>query len=406
MKTDIYNRPDTLVKRITVLLLLILAIFVLTGCGSEAGKIYDRAVEYFEAGQYDEANIEFMRAIELDPEEEEYHIGYGMSLICVADYEKAREEFLGVIKDSDKKAAKKINKQAYRGIALSYYESGAYDQAKAYFNLALNTDVLSELDNDLIAYQANCEMFLNNYDGAAKEYTKLLDNTKGMSKEEIASYYLGRANAYALLEKYDEAIEDYKEVIDKDKKCYSAYLGEYFALLNTGNTEAAGQVLDEALEIKVKSTEDKYYNAVFLFYKGEYDTASKLLDECVDEGYTKARFYIGRIYQEKGDYQAAIDMYQAYIGEYPTERNADFCNQLAGCYMAIDEYDKAIELLEEGCVSAGGTMKKQIMFNRVIAYEKTGKYKKAKTLAEEYLETYDDSEMIKEYEFIKTRYRK
>ena len=75
MKTDIYNGPDTLVKRITVFLLLILAIFVLTGCGSEAGKIYDRAVEYFEAGQYDEANIEFMRAIS-------YRIRYVAHMCC------------------------------------------------------------------------------------------------------------------------------------------------------------------------------------------------------------------------------------------------------------------------------------------------------------------------------------
>ena len=54
---------------------------------------------------------------------------------------------------------------------------------------------------------------------------------------------------------------------------------------------------------------------------------------------------------------------------------------------------------------AGGSMLKEVLKNRIIIYERLGKYKKAKQFAEEYIETYDDMDMLSEYEYIKTRYR-
>lgn len=53
---------------------------------------------------------------------------------------------------------------------------------------------------------------------------------------------------------------------------------------------------------------------------------------------------------------------------------------------------------------AQGTVGQRILFNEVIIYEKLGNYKNAYELAAAYLEKYQDEDMEKEYEYIKTRY--
>ena len=54
---------------------------------------------------------------------------------------------------------------------------------------------------------------------------------------------------------------------------------------------------------------------------------------------------------------------------------------------------------------SAGNVRQQILYNEIIAYERLGNYKEAKTKASEYLEEYTDEAMQKEYEFIKTRSR-
>ncbi len=70
-------------------------------------------------------------------------------------------------------------KKAYRGIALSYYAEGTYDQAKAYLELALKNKELSSLNRDLNAYLAECEMYLGDYEKSLKTWNALIDDLGG-----------------------------------------------------------------------------------------------------------------------------------------------------------------------------------------------------------------------------------
>ncbi|MDE6635328.1 MAG: tetratricopeptide repeat protein [Lachnospiraceae bacterium] len=379
---------------------------LLCACGGAADELYEKSVTLYEQGSYEEARNVIMEAIKSNPDKAEYYICYGMTLVSLEDYEGAREQFLSVIRDNNSKIARENNKRAYRGIALTYYESGVYDQAKSYFDLALSTEALDEMDNDLKAYKADCDMYLGNYDNSVKMFTDLIENGKGLSDEELTGYYMSRAGAYMIPGNYMAAIEDYKNAIAKDKYCYPAYIGGYIALVNTHDTNAADEMLDKGLELECRNTEDEYYNAILNFYKGNNSDAMQTLVSCRDEGMKEAGYYIGMINQREGKYEEAIECYESYVADVPSGRSAQYCNQLAGCYMELKDYDTAKTLLDEGAEIAVGNIKQELLKNRIIAYEKLGKYKKAKQYAEEYISLYDDSDMLAEYEYIKTRYRK
>lgn len=377
----------------------------LSACGGGSDKLYKESVKLYEEGSYEEAEKSIIKAIESNSDNPDYYVCYGMILVSLGDYEGAREQFFNVITDKNSKYATENNKKAYRGIALSYYESGVYDQAKAYFELALDTDVLTDMDNDLTSYRADCEMYLGNYDSAVKLFTGLIDNKKGLGKEDIKGIYISRGNAYMILGNYMAASEDYGRAIEIDKYCYTAYIGKYLALTGTHDTDAAVAVLDEAIMLECRDSEDEYYNAILKYYKGDYEEAMDTFVKCNEDGIKEAVYYIGMICQNEGRYSEALENYTAYITEVPSGRNAEFCNQVAGCYVELEDYESAKTWIDEGVNKAGGSMLKELLKNRIVIYERLGKFKKAKQYAEEYIEAYDDMDMLSEYEYIKTRYR-
>lgn len=382
------------------------AAMLFAACGGAADELYEKSVSLYEQGSYGEARDVITEAIKSNPDKAEYYICYGMTLIGLADYEGAREQFMSVIRDNGSKITKENNKRAYRGIALTYYESGDYEQAKSYFDLALGTESLADIDNDLKAYKADCDMFLGNYEDAVKLFTDLIENGKDMDDDVLVGCYVGRAGAYMIPGNYMAAIADYNSAIAISEYCYPAYVGGYLALINTHDTNSANEMLDKGLALACRNSEDEYYNAVLNFYKGNDSDALKTLSECLDNGVMEADFYIGMINQRQGKYEDAVKCYENYADNVPSGRSAEFCNQLAGCYMELGDYENAKKLFDEGIVIAGGNMKQTLMKNRIALYEKLGKYKKAKKYAEEYLSLYEDSEMHAEYEFIMTRYRK
>ena len=91
----------------------------LTACGNDGSKEYKQAVECFKQGSYEEAKDLMSRAISASPGNSEYELGYALTLVELGAYDEAKEHFLSLMKESDNKSVLKVNKQAYRGIALS-----------------------------------------------------------------------------------------------------------------------------------------------------------------------------------------------------------------------------------------------------------------------------------------------
>ena len=390
-----------IIKKNTAIVMAGVCILSAVGCGSGAGKKYDAGMEQFEAGKYEDACSSFSEAVAINPDKAEYYIAYGMALIGMAQYEEARTQFQNVVRNTDNKIVRENNKRAYRGIALTYYNEGNYGQAKGYLELALKTEELEELNQDLMAYMANCELLLNDYERAMGYWNKLIGQDAG--KAEMSEYYLGRAKTQNVSGNYSGAIQDYQSAIENNSDNYQAYLGLYLTLTSTMDESGAEEVLEQARKKAENDDDNIIYAAIFDYYAGDYKNAAEYFEEAKKQGNRDAVYYEGRISQDEGRYEDAMKLYDSYLEAKPMGSNAELCNQYAGCLMELKRYDEALEWLKKGVAMAAGGVRQQLMFNQVVAYERTGDFKSAKEVAAEYLKSYTDENMQKEFAFIKTR---
>lgn len=379
---------------------LIAFVICLSGCFGKADKLYKDGKAMYEEGRYDESIACFQKAIEESPDKAEYHIAYATALSAIGKYDEAREKFIEVIRDTDNKIVRENNKKAYLGIAMSYFQGGVYDQAKAYFEIALKNKELHSLDNDAKAYIAECEMYMADYEEALKYWNEIIEDDSKNTR-----YFLGRAKVNTALLYTDEAKKDYQSAIDTDRHCYAAYIGLYLMLSESGSSEEASKILDTALELSEKDEDNIFYTSVFRYYKKDTDAALEGFNTALENGNNEALYYIGRINQDNGDIEEAVSDYEKYSETCPGSTGADFCNQYAGCLCELGRYEEAKDWIEKGVAGAAGSVRKKLMFNEIVIYEKLGDYKEAARCANEYLETYKDENMEQEYEYIKTRYR-
>ncbi len=393
-------------KLYNVLKTFIICIFIclFVGCGGKADSYYEEGINLYSQGEYDRATESFEKAIAANPDKAEYYIDYGITLVSMGRYEEARTKIQSIMRDTDSKIVRENNKKAYRGIALSYYSSGEYDQAKAYFELALGIKELESYNKDINAYLAECLMHLQEYDESLKLWDSIIE------ENDEAEYYLGRASLHSLMGNTDLAISDYNSCISADKHLYGAYLALYNTQLDAGDTESAKQTITDALElIKDKQSEESFDYYIFNYYyiKNTQESGTDSLTDgfasFYDSGELTAGYYLGRIAEDAGDYDKAYEYYSKYASECPGDIGADFCNQYAECLTQLEKYEEALEWITKGCNMAGGTAKKKLLFNEVIIYEKLGEYDTAGEKAVVYMESYDDELMAREYEFIKTR---
>ena len=72
--------------------------------------------------------------------------------------------------------------------------------------------------------------------------------------------------------------------------------------------------------------------------------------------------------------------------------------------MKQEKYDEALEAFEAGLAVGGSDYLQELQYNRIVANEYLGNFSQAKSLMEEYLQTYpDDAKAKREYEFLQTR---
>lgn len=395
------SRMIVIIKKNIAAAMAGICLLLLTGCSSDAGKSYNAGMEQFEAGEYEAACTSFSEAIAVNPDKAEYYLAYGMALIGMAQYEEARTQFQYVVRDTNNKIVRENNKRAYRGIALSFYNEGNYEQAKGYLELALKTEELEELNLDLMAYMANCELLLNNYDRSMSYWNKLIEEKPG--KKMLSEYYLGRAKTQNVSGNDSGAIQDYQSAIKNNSDNYQAYLGLYLTLTATLDEAGAKEILEEAREKAEKDSDNILYAVIFDYYSEDYEKALEYIDKAKEQGILEAVYYEGRICQDKGEYDNAMKLYDSFIESKPMGVNAEVCNQYAGCLMESGKYDEAIEWLNKGAAMAAGSVRQQLMFNQVVAYENIGDFESAKNIATEYLKAYTDENMQREFSFIKTR---
>ena len=187
----------------------------------------------------------------------------------------------------------------------------AFDDALAF---AKKKGILSD---DVFLGQANLYTATKDYKKALKAYTDLITNFPKSNR--LAESLLGKANILYKLNRYDEAIAVYQQIIDTfaqdathEDVFEKAYFGMAWSYLKYGKTDIAVQKF-EAIKEKTKNTTVKI----------------------------SALTQIGDAYQDAGNYEKAVEMYDQILQTYPDSFYTDYV-----------QYRQGIALLKMGKLSA------------------------------------------------------
>lgn len=381
-------------------LFLLLIVIVLSGCSTKsASYYYKEGIEAFNDSDYLKAEENFIKAIEKNEYRAEYYIDYGMTLIMLEDYNQALSMFDRAILDKDNEIVRKNNKLAMRGKGILYYKSYDYINALEQFDKALGISELSELNLDILYYKASSEEKLGLYEKALESYTKILGE-----EDKDANTYSKRGNINTKLKRYEEALLDYDKAIMLDSENYDYYFGKYFLLLESGDSQGANKVLEDAANLKMETVEDEYNLGKIYYYQEKYDMAEIQLSEAFRNGFTSAYYYLGSICEKQGDYEAAVYNYRMYLEDSNNEKSAALFNQMGLSYMKLEKYTDALEAIQNGLKLNDIALDQSLRRNEIICLEHLARYDEAYKLARDYTSDYpNDEEAKRELTYIKSR---
>jgi tetratricopeptide (TPR) repeat protein len=382
-------------KRLLLTGIFLILTVTITGCGM-AGADYREGKRNFIDGEYEKAAGNFQTAIAKNPDRADYYIDYGMSLIALGRCGEALAQFDLAYMDKDLPIVKKNNKRVLRGKGIAYYRMLQYEKAVEEFKPALEMNVLSELDMDILYYMAAALKTTGAYEEAIKTYTDILS-----IDDDNALAYAERAGCYKWMGDYEKSLADYESAISLEPDNYEYYFGKYYLLAENGNEAAA--VLAQAEEIEASAPEDKYNLAKLHLFQGKYDAALSELNGSYAEGFKESYYYIGELYRMQKDYEKAIYYYKNYITDGQIT-SSNVYNQLAVCLIKTGGYEEALDYLEQGMeYNNAGTMR-YFKKNEIIAYEKLGRFQDANQKIGEYLDSYpEDAQALREAGFIEAR---
>lgn len=384
--------------------IIICIMMILSGCNKSAKSYYKDGISNYEKENYEQAKINFEKAIELNSEKAEYYINYGITLIKLGQYGDAVSQLKKSISDKDNKIVRENNKRAYRAIGISYYKNGNYKKAISNFDKALDIDELDYLNEDIMCYKADASMTIGDNEEALKIFTKMIEKN---DKSEAAIYYIKRGNIYMLRQEYDLALSDYENAISKNSKNYDYYISKYNALIANNKKQEALNSLNEAITLAVKSSASNLTLGKLYYYSGDITSATNFLNKSIDEKNYDAYYYLGLIAEDNKEIDLALQYYNVYFDNTKEQISDAAYSHFASCLIEQGEYELAFECIENALKLNDSTSSQSLKYNEIAIYERLGDFDTAYEKIIDYVNIYGTNKDInKEIEFLETRINK
>ena len=293
----------------------------------------ERAQIYYEQEQYELANKDYERLIELDKGGVMGYMGIGRNAVAQEKYDEAIEQFGYVVKmHSDYSSG-----YSYR--AAAYVKKGEYSKAADDIVKAL------EIDGDDKAFY-----LLGVMADSAKMVIEAKLKAKSLKEKSTPEWllYLGIVNEQ--VKDYPKAIEYYKKALELSPTAYYAY-GIYSCYEVMGKYPQALEYIDYAIELDSTDVSDLLSKADLLYYMGRTEECLQTIGRYVDNapdfyyGYYRRGFYKDNTRDVEGaieDYSMAIalnpDYAYAYLGR------ADMYTLQGNEEAAKADYHKVLEI--------------------------------------------------------------
>lgn len=315
----------------------------------------------------------------------------GMAAVETLDYQTALQCFDKAMTDGEDK------RLSYRGQGLAYMGLTQYEAAAEAFEKALGAGSgrVDDLDYDINYYLATTYYKLGETEKGIQTYNAIL----ALRPKDKLAYYL--RGTLRLATDYERAKADFDKAISLAKEDYDLLINIYLSLERYGYREVGQEYLQTALGSEAKSMTD-YQRGRMYYYLGDYDSARNFLEKARKSEGSAAILLLGQTYEELGDFNYAISVYNTYLEGDQT--NASVYNRLGLCKMEMKAYEEALAAFQAGKNIENNDMMQTLRFNEIITYERLGNYKQAASLMSGYLSAYPDDETAqREYVFLKTR---
>ena len=202
---------------------------------NDAKGYLDRAVEYYNKGDYDRAIADYTQAIRLDPNDANAYSYRAIAYNYKGDYDRAIADCTQTIRLDPN------NTPAYYERGYAYNRKGDYDRAIADFTQAIRlySNYANAYNNRGLAYSRK-----GDYDRAIADYTQAI-----RLDPNFATAYNNRAVEYHDKGDYDRAIADYTQAIRLDPNFATAYNHRGWTYVQKGNFTQARADVNKALQI-------------------------------------------------------------------------------------------------------------------------------------------------------------
>lgn len=316
----------------------------------------------------------------------------GMELVEQYDFQGAIESFeTALLNNEDLELS-------YRGQGIAYMGLGNYTDAETAFLKSLENagNKLTALEYDTNYYLASVYMKQGKYAQAEEIYSAII----ALRKKDKDAHYL-RACALLRQNRYEDAVADFERVFELDSNNLELVTDAYVEMQAAGFGEEGKKYLEAFMQKKEKSLKEGEKGTLY-YYLEDYENARIYLDSFINEKDPKLSMLLGQTYEKLGDMNYAAVVYQTYLDS--NEPNAAIYNSLGICLMHQEKYDEAAEIFQQGIDMGDSDYLQELKFNLIVANEYSGNFAKAKTMMQEYLQSYpDDTRAKKENEFLKTR---
>ncbi len=195
-----------------------------------------------------------------------------------------------------------------------------------------------------------------NYEEAIDLFDKAIDKKQWFSDSMNVDMEMYKANSYIMLNNYSSAMNIYVQIEEE-------YSESYYD--------------KEEVDFLIRLT-----NALDKYDKGDYVSVIAAFSDGVDKGYTQLCLYLADCYDHQADFESMKKYCDLYASRY--ELNPYLCYKYASYYILNDNYEQAINYINQGIAISDGDVKQALCYAEIMCYEKLCNYEKAYSLAQNY----------------------
>ncbi|MDX2077700.1 MAG: tetratricopeptide repeat protein [bacterium] len=218
---------------------------------NEAMAYHVRGLAYYQINDYDQALINYDRAVELDATLNDVFSNRGNVYFTLGDYAKALDNYTQAI------ALSPMDALAYNNRGNAYVLLDERDNALADYNRAIELDPMYAL---AYSNRGNFYRAIGELDLALSDFNNAIQYDP-----QLTIAYYNRGNTYYDFGEYDKARADYDRAIQLDPQYAAAYTNRGLAYRQLGNTQQSIADYNRAIQLDPQNS-DAYVNRGYTYY--------------------------------------------------------------------------------------------------------------------------------------------